>query len=151
MSGSLYDPKTAPDLTVGDIEIEWVMVADAVDIVNGKLYVLGGGWDSVRAESFPWTVPCGIAVSFSIPWGETNRRHTMEIEVRDDDGETAFKAGGYFEVGRPVGIKAGSRQRVQTAMSTMLEATKPGTFEIVVRVNDQELQQTTPPTFTILE
>ena len=133
---------------VEDLKVEWVMLADAVDIVNGKLYVLGGGWESVTAEELPLLLSCGIAVAISVPWGEANHRHQHEIEVRDADGKTAAKIMGYFEVGRPVGISPGSRQRVQIGMMLVLQFDCIGTYEVVVRVNDRDLQTTT---FTVLK
>jgi len=35
------------------MELEFVLIADAVENVNGKLYLLGGGWYQFTSHSFP--------------------------------------------------------------------------------------------------
>ena len=88
-----------------------MLLADAAQEVNGKLYVLGGGW-SVTGPDLP---PMAIAIKLDVPWSAANERHTFAIDLVDQDGR-AVPAGdspgvrveGSFEVGRPAGMPAGS-------------------------------------------
>ena len=88
-----------------------MLLADAAQEVNGKLYVLGGGW-SVTGPDLP---PMSLAIKLDVPWGEAGAPHTFEIVLVDTDGRPATVTGGTdvrvdgtFEVGRPEGLLVGS-------------------------------------------
>jgi len=92
-----------------------MMLADSAQEVGGKLYILGGGWSITG----PDPVPMAIALKLEVPWDRTNEKHSLLIELLDDDGEPVMVAGpeeaevplqvtGDFEAGRPPGIKPGT-------------------------------------------
>lgn len=121
------------------MKTEWLILADHVDVVGNKLYLNGGGWDVLTVNSgFPVQQTLGLAAAFSVPWNETNQRHSVEIEVVTADGMTLAKAGGQLEVGRPPGLPVGQPQRAQLAVNMTLSLEKPGTYEIIVRIEGQE-------------
>jgi hypothetical protein len=121
------------------VRVEWLILADYADIIGGKLYLMGGGWDVLTVNTgFPLARPVGLAVAFSVPWGETNQRHNVEIEMLSDDGQNVGKVAAQFEVGRPAGIKAGQEQRFQLAANLPLNLPSPGTYVIVARIEGQE-------------
>ncbi|MBI4233749.1 MAG: hypothetical protein HY686_04845, partial [Chloroflexi bacterium] len=112
------------------------------------LYLLGGGWDVLTVNSgFPLDQRCAVALAIKVPWNETNRKHTFEVEVSAEDPVTEqpkslLKAGGQFEVGRPPGIPLGQDQRVQIALEANLRIEAPGAKLIVVRVEGEEMKRT---------
>jgi hypothetical protein len=121
------------------VQVEWLILADYVEIIGGKLYLMGGGWDVLTVNTaFPHARPVGLAAAFSVPWNETNQRHNVEIEMLSDDGQTVGKVGAQFEVGRPAGIRAGQGQRFQLAANVQLNLPGPGTYVIVARIEGQE-------------
>jgi len=121
------------------MEVEWLILADAAQVVGNKLYLLGGGWDRLMVNSgFPVNQSIGIAVSFRVPWNETNEQHSFEVEVASEDGATIQKVGGGLEVGRPAGIPPGQEQRVQVAANAVLRLNSPGTYVIIARVDGTE-------------
>ena len=92
-----------------------MLLADAAQAINGKLYILGGGW----SVTGPGPNVSAIALKIEVPWDEANRRHTLLLELLDADGRKAmlpvaegelrameFK--GDFEVGRPAGVAPGT-------------------------------------------
>ena len=87
-----------------------LLLADSAQAVEGKLYILGGGWSVIGPEP----TPMAIAVKIDVPWDQTNRRHTWQLALLDADGspvaaeEHPIEIGGEFEVGRPVGTKPGT-------------------------------------------
>ena len=89
-----------------------MMLADAAQEVNGKLYILGGGW-SVTGPTLP---PMAIALKLDVPWSAADQQHEFALALVDADGHPAavpgqdaeVRAGGQFEVGRPPGLPAGS-------------------------------------------
>jgi hypothetical protein len=126
------------------MEIEWLILADSAQIVGNKLYLLGGGWDVLTVGSaLPTQQRCAVAASYRVPWNETNEKHAVEIEVLGEDGDSLAKVAGQVEVGRPAGIQAGTDQRAQIAAEIVLPIDKTGTFAIVARIGDVEVERTT--------
>lgn len=113
------------------IGVEWLILGDFAEVVAGKLYLMGGGWEVTGAEALPFSRPLGIAVGIRVPWAQTNQRHTVSIEVQDEDGKQMAKIDGHFEVGRPPGIPSGQAQRVQMAMNVHLTFSHEGNFLVV--------------------
>ncbi|HAX24418.1 MAG TPA: hypothetical protein PLR44_11510 [Thermomicrobiales bacterium] len=123
------------------IQLDWVMLADAAQIVNGKLYVLGGGWDTLVVSSpFPVNQPCGLAIAFRIPGAGTNPRKTARIQVVDQEGtSTIATADVQFQVGRPPEVDDVLPQRVQLAAGLHLSFPKAGTYVVIVSVDNAEI------------
>jgi hypothetical protein len=88
-----------------------LLLCDAAQEVGGKLYVLGGGWSVMAAET---ATNMALAVKLAVPWDQTNRQHKVEIQLLDADGEQVdvgdgpVGLSGAFEVGRPPGLKPGT-------------------------------------------
>ena len=124
------------------MEVEWLILADAAQVVGNKLYLLGGGWDVLNVTGeFPARQRCGVAASFCVPWNETNQRHNVELRIESQDGNELAKIQGQIEVGRPAGILPGSDQRAQIAADLGLELKGPGHFVIIGLVEGQELKR----------
>lgn len=99
-----------------------MMLSDAAQAVDNKLYVLGGGWSTLRAH-----IPTAIALLIKVPWDQTNVRHTMTLNLLDSDGNPVEIAGplgdqavviqNEFEVGRPPGTARGTSIDVALAIN----------------------------------
>lgn len=93
-----------------------MLLCDAAAESGGKLYVLGGGWSVVHAPEHPIPIPMALAVKISVPWDQSNTKHTLKLSLIDDDhqaievegSEGPIEVGGEFEVGRPPGMKPGT-------------------------------------------
>jgi hypothetical protein len=91
-----------------------MMLADHAQAVLGKLYITGGGWSITS----PAPTPRAVAAKIDIPWEEANHKHTLKLELVDEDGNIvqlpgpagpqAFVINAPFEVGRPPGLKPGT-------------------------------------------
>jgi hypothetical protein len=92
-----------------------IVLADAAQAIDNKLYILGGGW----SVTGPDPTPSALAIALKVPWDEANERHEMRVELLDSDGG-AVAVGpepdearpvvieSHFEVGRPPGLKPGT-------------------------------------------
>lgn len=89
-----------------------LLLSDFAEAVNGKLYVMGGGWNVLFAPGQP--VAMSVAAVVAVPWDQTNRTHSLTLDLLSEDGEPvevdeqAVSVEGEFELGRPPGIKPGS-------------------------------------------
>jgi len=125
------------DRTTG-ITTEWIILADHAEVNNGKLYLMGGGWETVTVnQEFPTAHPCGIAVAFFVPWSETNQAHPVAIEALDADGESLIEIEAELEVARPPGMPLGSGQRVPIAVNLTLQLERAGTYRVTTRIHAQ--------------
>ena len=120
------------------METEWILLADHAETLNNKLYLMGGGWETLTVGTLPITHPLAIAVAFSVPWNETNQKHDIQIEIADQDGAVLTTIDGQIEVGRPPGIPLGHTQRVQMGVNIALEFEKAGTYVVTTRISGQE-------------
>lgn len=84
-------------------EIDYLLVADRAEVVNGKLYLMGGSWDRIQPPSFPHRMMLGIALGVRIPFNHTDEQHTVSVEVQQDDKRlVGFEA--KLTTGRPPGM-----------------------------------------------
>jgi hypothetical protein len=91
-----------------------MLLADAAQAIDNKLYVLGGGWSITGPEA----TPSALAISLKVPWDEANEAHQLRIELLDSDGrpimvgspqgERPLVIESQFEVGRPPGLRPGT-------------------------------------------
>src|SRR6266849_4778866 len=87
-----------------------MLLADAAQVADGKLYILGGGWTITG----PGPSPFAIALKFEVPWSRSKQKHRVSIDLLDADGRAVSLGGpddpspfvieGEFEVDAPVGV-----------------------------------------------
>jgi hypothetical protein len=129
------------------MDVEWLILADAAQVVGAKLYLMGGGWDMLTVNrAFPVDQRCALALSILVPWNETNQKHSFEVEIISEDKATEepkslIKVGGQFEVGRPPGIRPGQEQRFQLAVDMNLRIETAGTKTVIARIEGQVMRR----------
>jgi hypothetical protein len=89
-----------------------LILCDAAEAVEGKLYVLGGGWTHAVAADQPFNTALGIVVR--VPWDRANEPYQLSALLVTADGEPV-SVGEHrveqtvrHEVGRPPGLKRGT-------------------------------------------
>ena len=128
---------TSPSWGVQPMEIDFLILADAAQVADGKLYLLGGGWDRLVANALPVTQPAGIAVGILVPWSETNSGRTLTLTVEDEDGGPVLPPIAVrVEVGRPAGLAAGAEQRVLLAFNAQIVLPRLGEYAVTATIDD---------------
>jgi hypothetical protein len=116
-----------------------VILSDAAQTVDGKLYVLGGGWTQASGAT-PLHVALGIVAA--VPWEDANRQHPVLVQLIREDGEPVEQDGGpvqaegQFEIGRPPGIKEGSDLNATMVLKFNGLDLRPGGYVFQVQVGD---------------
>lgn len=119
------DPTTAMAPLLGRVTM---LFADAAQVADHKLYVLGGGLTVIG----PMRQPVGVAIGIEVPWDRANISHEWRLELLDEDGHPVMVADqpvavhGRFEVGRPSGLKAGTPLSVPLAINFPTLPVNPG-------------------------
>lgn len=101
-----------------------MLLADSAQAVEGKLYILGGGWNMIG----PGPSPLAVALHIEVSWDRSNIAHPWRLELVDSDGQPVTVAtpmgekepvavGGNFEVGRPPGVPIGTNLGVSIAIN----------------------------------
>ena len=123
--------------------VDFALIADAVQAVGGKLYVMGGGWDTLWVRQLPARHhSLAIGARFRIPWTDAGRRLSMTIDLQDEDGNSVFGSGPLkhsLTVGRPPGLPDGSDIGVVRAFTfNNVPFSKAGGFSFAIAIAGQE-------------
>ncbi len=123
-------------------EIEYMLLANHAEAVNGLLHVLGAGWtDQWRGRQPPDVPPplthFAIGVSVLVPWTETNRPHHLILTIESEDGSELGRVEADLEIGRPPRIPVGSDQRAVLAINVNIQFPGPGGYRVVARLGEQ--------------
>lgn len=121
-----------------------MMVADRAEAVNGKLYVLGGGWDRITIPQLPGNANFDVALGVMVGYIETNERHEFALTLEDDDNKVVLgPVNGHVELGRPAGLRPGQAQRFIVAVRGPFPLPAAGTYHWVVSLDGRRAGSTT--------
>jgi hypothetical protein len=91
-----------------------MLLCDAAQVVDTKLYILGGGWNVCRAP----LIPMALAIKLDVEWTQTDLLHYWQLALLDADGRPVLidtlegkkpiEIRGEFTVPRPTGLPEGS-------------------------------------------
>jgi hypothetical protein len=121
-----------------------VLLCDAVQVAEGKLYVLGGGWSLCGPGPFVH----GLGLKIDVPWDQTNRRHKLRTELVTEDGQPvvlgdppdAISFETEFEVGRPPRLRPGTALDLAFAVNfSPLDLPADSGFAWLVTIDGQEI------------
>lgn len=119
--------------------VDFLILGDRVEVLNNKLYLLGGGWDQVSIPNLQMPILLGMAVAFRVPWHATNRQHNWSLSIQTQDAQVLMQVNGSFTSGRPPGLAVGSDQRAMIGIPLIpLRVPQAGTHVIVAAINGEE-------------
>ena len=122
------------------MEVGFLLLADHAEAVNGKLYMVGGGWNVLRMPELPHDWAFHIGLGLDVGWEETNSQHELRVEVHDPDGnELGDGLVAEFEAGRPPGMPAGQEQRLVMSIGTGVTFSTAGPHAAIVQANGEEI------------
>lgn len=118
------------------------MLADAAQVQSGKLFVLGGGFDTISVRQLPATHR-SVSLAMVAEVGPDERQQDLELLVQlvDEDGtELGVTAKGKLRVGAPPNLPPGSPSIVPI-VSPFHNVTFPEAkgYAFVVSMNGTEL------------
>lgn len=86
------------------------MLCDAAQVQSGKLFVLGGGFDTISVKSLPATHR-NLSLAMVAEVGPEDRQRDLELHISlvDEDGQAVgVEAKGMLRVGAPPNLPPGS-------------------------------------------
>ena len=140
-------------------EIDVLLLCDHAEVVNGKLYVLGGGWtQTVRTIGPPPPGAPGpivpptqfaVAVSLLLDWEEAGGVLPVRIGVEDEAGHVLLTVTGQLTSGRPPAPMPGLTLRSTLVVPVALIFPHPGVYRARVDIPGQESARVTA--FAVLD
>jgi hypothetical protein len=127
-------------------EVEYLILADHVEALNGKLYMMGGGWDTIFVANMQTPAPLSIACGALIPYTETDEDHQLTLSILTADGEpVAPPLAVGFRTGRAPTLERGAPTHVPFAIKAAFVFPSPGSYTVVAAVNGRtETQRRLP-------
>ncbi len=122
--------------------VDYLILANHVEAVNGLLYISGGGWTEMHRRMLPnGQAPMthlGIGISVAVSWSQTNIMHHMVIQLEDDEAVPVVHAETTLSVGRPPQLPPGTEQHIVLAMPLDLTFPHAGGYRILVSLDSEE-------------
>ena len=101
----------------------WPLLADHAQAIDGKLYLMGGGWNIVG----PAPTTMALAGVLELEWDEANQPRHLSIELLTEDGrpvtvptptgDRPVHIEANVEVGRPAGTRPGTPFNIPIAIN----------------------------------
>jgi len=122
------------------VRIDYLILANHVEAINGMLYISGGGWTEhyrlIQPDGKPPISHLGVGISIAIPWNETNAPHTVEMTIEDDDArEMVLHAKIGLSVGRPPQLPPGAEQHVVVAIPADIHFPHDGGYRLNLKLD----------------
>lgn len=133
---------STPELT-----IDYLIVCDHAEALNGKIYLMGGGGGLLFRQFTPpnpegevGLLPSRFAVALGVvvPYTRTHQEIPLDVRVIDADGDPLMQIGGTFRTALNALASPGSLARVPVAIPLLLSFPTTGTYAVKARVGDQE-------------
>jgi len=128
------------------IQLDYLILADAVAAVGGKHFIHGGGWDTLSTSGFPTVHPAmAVAVRLRVPWGDTNRPTAIELNLLDADGGSLLAdppgpLRGNISIGRPPNLTTGDDQVLLLSFPLNgLRFDAPGYYVVTLQLDGVEM------------
>jgi hypothetical protein len=124
------------------MEVTSSMLADAAAVAGGKLYVHGGGWDSISVESLPAVHPSMAVVwMFRVEYAEALQDIPISVELVDeDDASLDVRLEAVVNVGHPPGSRPGAPTFMPLQWTlTLLNLPRAGGYRFRIYAGEDEL------------
>ena len=121
----------------------WLILCDFAEVLNGKLYIQGGGWSRYTLASNGFSAHLGGKLL--VPWTATNTRMPLVVALVTSDGHPVevegnqIKIEGDFEVGRPPGLAHGTELDVPLSFRFDGLPLEAGRYQWELTINTQRV------------
>jgi len=126
--------------------VDVALLADAIQAVRGKLFVLGGGWDTLWVRQLPARHPSlaiGIRLRVPVSWHSDNLRLTVELQ--DADGQPVLPRALSHDIKLPESPHhsptASDYGLIRSFTFNNLQFASEGAYSFVISVDDEPVSR----------
>ena len=117
------------------VEVDFLLLADHAEALNGKLYMMGGAWDRLQISDIAAPVSLSIVIGVLVPWGLTNEPHQLQVRMEDEDGNRVLPDTEItINMGRPATAMQGQVFRAIAALNTRVALPGVGAYRLIASV-----------------
>jgi hypothetical protein len=135
---------TPPDALGPTVDV--ALLADAVQAVRGKLFILGGGWDTLWVRQFPARHPSlaiGLRLRVPLSWKSDTLR--LSVELQDADGKPALPRPLSHEIklpsNPPQSASASDFGLIRSFTFNNLQFSQEGAYSFVISVDAEPVSR----------
>ena len=126
--------------------VDVAILADAIQAVRGKLFILGGGWDSLWVREFPARHPSlAIGLRLRVPMSWNSESLKLSVELQDEDGQPILTGPLSQVIKLPASRAAhGSGSDfglIRSFTFNNLQFTREGAYSFVINVDDEPVSR----------
>jgi hypothetical protein len=139
-------------------QIDYLILSDSAQAVNGKLYLLGGGWTHTLrlVPQDPALTPLpsqfAVAVGLLVGWNEGNDPLQMRVTLEDADARNTFiEVGAQLVTGRPPQATAGADLKAVMAIPITIVLPQQGQYCIRAQVTNRGETNERTAEFTVVD
>lgn len=135
---------TPPDALGPTVDV--ALLADSVQAVRGKLFVLGGGWDTLWVRQLPARHPSlAIGLRLRVPLSWNSESLTLSVELQDADGKPMLPRPLSHDITLPTSppqsTSASDFGLVRSFTFNNLRFEREGAYSFVISVDDQPVSR----------
>jgi hypothetical protein len=126
--------------------VDVALLADSVQAVRGKLFILGGGWDTLWVRRFPARHPSlalGLRLRMPVSWASESIKLTVELQ--DEDGKGMLPRPLVHEIRLPASRQYPSGATdvglVRSFTFNNLRFDDEGAYSFVISVDDEPVSR----------
>ena len=117
------------------VEVDFLLLADRAEVLNGKLYMMGGAWDRRHIRDIRTPMPLTIVMGVLVPWNLTNEPHRLQIRIEDEDGNPVPpEVEATVNVGRPASATQGQSFRATAVINNRWTRPRYGVYRVAASV-----------------
>lgn len=126
-------PKRGTRRRAGGVEIDFLILADSAQDVNGKLYLMGGAFGIHNAKAYPSRFKFGVAAGLLLPQSQAFKEQEFKVKLAKRGEKPLLQGGGSLVAEATVGMEGPLRALIVFEAQILLPT--PGTYEVTVEVS----------------
>ena len=124
------------------LEVDYMLLADRAEVLNNKIYMMGGGWDRRFIRNIEGAIDITIVIGVLVPWNLTNELHEISVRIIDDDGQvTPPEVRARVTAGRPPEAVQGQAFRVSLVFNANWKLPKFGAYSVEASLPNRILKK----------
>jgi hypothetical protein len=144
-TGRLRSVMDSPPDALGPT-VDVALLADAVQAVRGKLFILGGGWDTLWIRRFPARHPSlAIGLRLRVPLSWKSETLRLSVELQDADGKPMLPRPLSHDIklpsNPPQSPSASDFGLIRSFTFNNLQFTREGAYSFVISVDDDPVSR----------
>jgi uncharacterized protein DUF6941 len=123
------------------MKLDWALLANYAEVRDGLAFVTGGGIDTIQTPQLPAVLNATILVRLLLHRTETNKQHSLDLEITDEDGNSIAKVQAGVTVALNTDLPVGWDVPSMVALNVHgLQLAKEGRYAIEISADSVHLR-----------